>query len=146
MIKFKNPRLKSSLCSHGDAYIHVKGTITIPKSETAVTPNDRNKKVIFKNCAPFTDCISKINNARVNNAKNIDVVLPIYNLIKYSDNYFKTSGSVWQYQRDKSTLNNNGHITDFLENNNNSISFKFKDKITRQTNNNRTKNVEIMYR
>ena len=59
--------------------------------------NDINKTVIFKNCAPFTDCISKINNAQVDNAKDIDIVMLMYNLIEYSDNYSKTSGSLWQY-------------------------------------------------
>ena len=56
--------------------------------------NDLNKTVIFKNCAPFTDCISKINNAQVDNAKDIDIVMLMYNLIEYSDNYSKTSGSL----------------------------------------------------
>ena len=56
--------------------------------------NDINKTVIFKNCAPFTDCISKINNAQVDNAKDIDIVMLMYNLIEYSDNYSKTSGSL----------------------------------------------------
>ena len=56
--------------------------------------NDINKTVIFKNCAPFTDCISKINNAQVDNAKDIDIVMLMYNLIEYSDNYSKTFGSL----------------------------------------------------
>ena len=56
--------------------------------------NNTNEKVIFKNCAPFTDCISKINNTQIDNAKDIDIVIPIYNLIVYSDNYSKTSGSL----------------------------------------------------
>ena len=55
------------------------------------------KKVIFKNCALFTDCISKINNTQVDNAKDIDIVMPMYNVIEYSVNYSKTSGSLWQY-------------------------------------------------
>ena len=54
------------------------------------------KKVIFKNCASFINCISKINNAQVDNAKDVDIVMPIYNLIEYSGNYSKTSGSLWQ--------------------------------------------------
>ena len=56
--------------------------------------NNTNEKVIFKNCAPFTDCISKINNTQIDNAKDIDIVIPVYNLIVYSDNYSKTSGSL----------------------------------------------------
>ena len=56
-------------------------------SDNYSAPNNRNKKVIFKNCAPFTDCISEINNKKIDNAKEISVVMPMYNLIGYSDNY-----------------------------------------------------------
>ena len=62
--------------------------------------DERNKGVIFKNCAPFTECISDINNTQIDNAKYIDVVMPMYNVIEYSNNYLKTSGSLWQYYRD----------------------------------------------
>ena len=71
------------------------------------------KKVIFKNCAPFTDCISKKNKTQVDNAKDIDIVMPIYNLIEYSDNYLKTSRSLWQCYRDEPALNTAGGIIDF---------------------------------
>ena len=70
--------------------------------------------------------------------------MPMYNLIEYSDACSKTSGSLWQYNRDQLTLYNNNNITDFLANNNNSISFKCKHQITEQTGNGATKNVEIM--
>ena len=70
-------------------YILVKGTIAVTNTGTAVAPNNRNKKVIFKNCAPFTYCISEINNKEIDHAKKIDVVMPMYNLIEYSDNYLK---------------------------------------------------------
>ena len=94
-IKFKTTMLKSSLCDYSDAYILVKGTISV--NNTAAV-NNTNKKVIFKNCAPFTNCISEINNTQIDNAKDIDIVTtPMYNLIEYSDNYAKTSGSLWQY-------------------------------------------------
>ena len=56
---------------------------------------------MFRNCTPFTDCISEINNSQADNAKDLDVVMTIYNLIEHSDNYSKTSGSLWQYLRDK---------------------------------------------
>ena len=59
-----------------------------------------NKKVIFKNCAPFTNCISKINNTQIDNAKDIDIVMSMYNLIEYNDNYVTTTGSLWQYCKD----------------------------------------------
>ena len=96
-IKFKTTMLKSSLCDYSDAYIFVKGTITV-NNTAAVDPhaNNANKKVIFKNCFPFTNCISEINNTRVDNAKDIDIVLLMYHLIEYSDNYSKTSASLWQ--------------------------------------------------
>ena len=98
-IKFKTTMLKSSLCNYSDAYILVKGTITIEGAgaDAAVRQADeRDKGVIFKNCAPFTNCISKINNTQVDNARDIDIVMPMYNLIEYSDNFAKTSGSLWQ--------------------------------------------------
>ena len=60
----------------------------------------RDKRVAFKNCAPFTNCISEINNTQIDNCKDIDTVMPLYNLLEYSDNYTKTSGSLWQYCRD----------------------------------------------
>ena len=61
--------------------------------------NDQMKSVIFKNCASFTKCISTINNTDIDNAQDIDIVMPIQNLIEYSDNYSKTSGSLWQYYK-----------------------------------------------
>ena len=142
-IKFKTTMLKSSLCDYSDAYILVKGTITVNNTAGAgAAVNTTNKKVIFKNCAPFTNCISEINNTQVDNAKDIDIVMPMYNLIAYSDNYTKTSGSLWQYCLDKPALNNNA-IVDF-EDGNLSDSFNFKAKITGQTGNGGTKDVEIM--
>ena len=92
-IKFKTSMIRSSLCDYRDAYILVKGTITVTNTGTAASPNNRNKKVIFKNCAPFTDCISEINNKEIDHTKGIDVVMKMYNLIKYTDNYMKTSGN-----------------------------------------------------
>ena len=99
-IKFKTTMLKSSLCDYSDAYILVKGKITIAAAGADVAArqaDEINKGVIFKNCAPFINCISEINNAQIDNAKDIDVVMPMYNLIEYSDNYAKTKGSLWQY-------------------------------------------------
>ena len=107
-IKFKTTMLKSSLCDYSDAYILVKGTISVnntPAEGAALKNNDR--KVIFKNCAPFTNCISEINNKQVDNAKDFDIVMPMYNLIEYSDNYAKTTGSLAQYCKDIPVQNNN---------------------------------------
>ena len=94
-INFKTTMLKSSLCDYSDAYILVKGTITVNSTAAqGATANNINKKVIFKNCAPFTNYISEINNTQIDNAKDIDIVMPMYNLIEYSDNYAKPTGSL----------------------------------------------------
>ena len=136
-IKFKTTMLKSSLCDYSDAYIIVKGTISVNNTAAA---NNTNKKVIFKNCAPFANCISEINNTQIDNAKDIDIVMSMYNLIEYSDNYAKTTGSLWQYCKDIPARNNN-QIVNF---DNLTDSFNFKAKTTGQTGNNGTKDVEIM--
>ena len=95
-IRFKTAMLRSSLCNYSDAYILVKGNISVNNTAAdGAAANNTNKKVIFKNCAPFTNCISKINNTQIDNAEYIDIVMPMYNLIEYSDNYSKTSGSLW---------------------------------------------------
>ena len=92
--KFKTTMLKSSLFDYSDAYILAKGNITVNNTAAAdANANNTNKKVIFKNCVPCTNCISETNNTQVNNAKDIDIVIPMYNLIECSDNYSKTSGS-----------------------------------------------------
>ena len=85
----------SSFCHNSDAYIHVKGTITVPNTACHDAALDyTNKKVIFKNCAPFFTSITEINDTRVDNAEDIDIVMPMYNLIEYSDAYSKTSASL----------------------------------------------------
>ena len=102
-IKFKTTMLRSNLCDYADAYIFVKGTIKITgvRADAAIKQADeRDKGVTFKNCAPFTKCISRINNTDIDTAQDIDIVMPMYNLIEYSDNYSKTSGSLWQYYKD----------------------------------------------
>ena len=94
--------LKSSLHDYSDAYILVKGRITITSEgadAAAIQADERNKGVIFKNCVVFTNCKSEINNAEIDNAKDIDIVnmvVPMLILIEYSDNYSKTSESLWQ--------------------------------------------------
>ena len=136
--------LKSSLCDYSHAYIFVKETISIANTAAAGAGADNiNKEVIFKNCAPFTNCISEINNTQIDNAKDIHIVMPMYNLIEYSDNYAKTTGSVWQYCKDIPARNNNDEITVFRRSNL-TDSFNFKAKITGQTDDDGTKNVEIM--
>ena len=96
-IKFKTTILKSSLCDYIDAYIFVKGAITITGAGDNVAArqaDERDKGVAFKSCASFINCISEINNAQVDNAKDIDIIMPMCNLIEYSDNYAKTTGSL----------------------------------------------------
>ena len=136
-IKFKTTMLKSSLCDYSDSYILAKGKITITGSgadAAARQTDERDKVVVFKNCAPFTICISKVNNTETDNFKDIDIVMPMYNLIDYSDNYAKASGSLWQYYRDEP----NDNLAD-------SESFKSKLKITGKTpNDGNEKGVEIM--
>ena len=124
-IRFKNTMLRSNLCDYADSYILVKGTISITGAgvDTAVRQADeRNKGVTFKNCAPFSKCISRINNTDIDKAHDIDIAMPMYNLIEYSDNYSKTSGSLWQYYKDDP----NDNLTE-------SESFKSKVKITGNT-------------
>ena len=136
-IKFKTTMLRSNLCDYADSYILVKRTITITGAGANAgerQADERDKGVTFKNCAPFTKCISRINNTDIDNAHDIDIVMPMYNLIEYSDNYSKTSGSLWQYYKD-------------VPNNNlaNSESFKFKVEITGKTpDDGNTKDVEIV--
>ena len=129
--------LRSHLGDYSDAYILLKGTITNTgdgDDDAAKWTDERGKGVIFKNSAPFTKCISRIKNTDIDNAKDIHIVKPIYNLIEYSDNYSKTSGSLYQYYKDES----NDNIAD-------SESVKSKVKITGKTPAaGNTKDVEII--
>ena len=88
--------LRSNLCDYADAYIVVNGIITITGAGAdgaARRADERDKEITFKNWAPFTKCTSRINNTDIDSAQDIDIVMPMYNLIEYSDNYSKTSGS-----------------------------------------------------
>ena len=144
-IKFKTTMLRSNLCDYPDAYMHVKGTITItgdaapPTGRTEVQllavrqADERNKGVTFKNSAPFTKCINRINSKDIHTPQDIDIIMPMYNLIEYSDNYSKTSVGLWQYYKDEP----NNNLA-------NSESSKYKIKITGRTPADRnTKDVEI---
>ena len=111
--------LRSGLCDYSDAYIVVKGAITVTNPNNA----KRNKAVAFENNAPFINCISKINGIEIDNAEDLDVMMPMYNLLEYSKNYRKTTGSLWNYYRDEPS--------DPLSSN--SESFKYKTSITGNT-------------
>ena len=96
--------IRSNLCDYINAYVIVSGTITITVSgdhDAAKWADGRNKGVIFKNCVVFTDCISNINNTQMDNPKDIDFLIPLYDLIEYSDNYSKSAGSLWRYYIDE---------------------------------------------
>ena len=132
-IRFKTSMLRSSSCDYSDAYILVKGNITVNNTAGAgANPNNTNKKIIFKNCASFTNCISKINNTQIDNAEYINIVMPMCNLIEYSDNHSKTSGSLWQYCKNVPAVDDNGAIVNF-NGTNDTDSFNFKTKITGKT-------------
>ena len=91
-IRFKTSMVQSNLCDYNDAYILFKGNITVPNTTVAgAAVNNTNKKVIFKNCAPFTDYITEINNTQVDDAQTFDIIMPMYNVIEYSDAYSKLS-------------------------------------------------------
>ena len=90
-IKFLTSSLESNLCDYSDAYILVTGNIN-------VTGGDANTKVAFKNCAPFKKCRTEINETFVDDAEHINIAMPMYNLIEYSDNYSDTSGSLWKLE------------------------------------------------
>ena len=91
--KFKFAMLKSSVCDYSDAYILSKGRITVIAKNNSYAAarqaDERNKGEIFQNCGPFINCNSEINNTEIDNAKDVDIVMPMYNLIKYSDNIWK---------------------------------------------------------
>ena len=133
-ITFLKNSLESSLCDYSDAYILVTGNIN-------VTGGDANTKVAFKNCAPFRKCRTEINETFVDDAEHINIAMPMYNLIEYSNNYSDTSGSLWQFKRDEIEGNvdltvDDNHIP------NNLSSFKYKYKSSFITNRNGVKIVD----
>ena len=117
-IKFEIKVIKSNICDHSDAYILATGNIT-------TTGGDANTRVAFKNCAPFTKCITHINDEPVDNADNLDIIMPLYNLIEYNDNYSDTAGSLWLFKRDEQNMNN-GNPANFTTDDSTSTSFKYK--------------------
>ena len=121
--------LRSSLSDYSGAYILVTVTITVANTAAQDQPNNgANKEVIFKNYLPFTKCISRINNTQVDDAHDINVVMPMYNFIENSNNYSKTSRILWQYSEDKTDLYpaDNNKILDFNADDAATNSFKTK--------------------
>ena len=121
--------LRSDLCDYADANILVNGTITVAGNQ----PRDRqNKPVILKNNAPFVSCITRINVELIEDADDLDIVMPMYNLLEYSENYRKTIGSLYNHYRDE--LNDDANLNNFAKNNvASSNSFQYKNKIIGNT-------------
>ena len=135
-IKFKTPMLRSNLCDYSDAYIIVKGTITVTapgdNNDTNNIRDKRNGPLILKNNAPFVSFITRINGELIEGANDLDIVIPMYNILEYSKNYRKTIGSLYNYYRDE--------LSDDADDNNfdnikviNSNTFKYKNKIPGNT-------------
>ena len=135
-IRFKTPMLRSNLCDYSDAYILVKGTITVTAPGVNNNVNNirdkRYRSLILKNNAPFVSCITRINGELIEHADDLHIVMPMYNLLEYSKNYRKTIGSLCNYYRDE--------LSDDADDNNfdnikvvNSNTFKYKNKITGNT-------------
>ena len=115
-IIFKTTMLKSSLCDYNHVRILVKRTITITRAGDDAAErqaDERNKGVIFKSCAPFINCKSEMNNTEIDDSIEIDIVMSMYNLIEYTDNYSKSSGDLWQYYKDEA--NDNSEDSEFLK-------------------------------
>ena len=122
-IRFKTSMLRSDLCDYSDKYIVVKGKLIV----TNPNNNAYDKKLALKNNAPFLSCISKINNTFIDNAEDLDIVMSMYNLLEYSKNYRKTTGSLWNYYRDEPNGGAVGNINYSIKN---SKSFDYKRSIT----------------
>ena len=138
-IRFKTPMLRSDLCDYFDAYILVKGAITVAGNNLR---DRQNRPLILKNNVPFISCITKINGELIEDADDLDIVMPMYNLLRYSKNYRKTIGSLYNYYRDE--LSDDTDDTNFSNTKIvNSNTFKYKNKIINNTNNPGTKDIEL---
>ena len=134
-IRFKTPMLRSDLCDYSDAYILVKGIIIVVNGVVNGVENEilrRNRPLILKNNAPFVSCMTKINNEFIEDADDLDIVMPMYNLLEYSKNYRKTIGSLYNYYRVELSDDNNPNN---FPNTNvvNSNAFEYKNKINGNT-------------
>ena len=161
----KKLELRSDLCDYSEAYIVVEGNITVTRktftandfeapNNTEANANATNnanntafgeRKLVFKNNAPFINCISKINGLKIDNAEDLDVVIPMYNLLEYCKNYRKTTGSLWNYYRDEP--NSDTDDNEIMHSIINSESFDYKANFMENgvTQNNLTKNKVMLY-
>ena len=121
-IRFKTSMLRFDLCDFSDAYIVVTG-----KSTVATADNDAyDKKLAFKNNAPFIEYVTKINNTLIDNAEDLDNVIPMYNLVEYSKNYRQTTGSLWNCYRDEPNTGLGGHDSNI------NYSIKYSEELFRK--------------
>ena len=159
-IKIKTSMLRSDLCNFSDAYIVVKGNVTVVKktfiandfeahnnteanADATNTANDNafgEKKLAFKNNAPFINCFSKINGIKINNAEDLDVVMPMYSLIEYSKSHKKTTGSLRNYYRDEPNRDTDDNEVSYSIINSKSFDYKANFMENGVTQNNLTKN------
>ena len=138
-IRFKTPMLRSNLCDYSDAYILVKGTITVAGNNLR---DRQNRPLILNNNTPFVSCITRINGELIEDADDLDIVMPMYNLLEYSKNYRKTIGSLYNYYRDELSDNaNDDNFSNIKVVNSNTL--KYKNKIINNTNNAGTKDIEL---
>ena len=138
-IKFLTKSIESSLCDYSDAYILVTGNITVtrtiavPAGSPAGTQRQRKQpltaatQVVFKNCAPFKKWSTEIDGTLVDETDFINITMPMYKFVEYSDNYSDTSGSLWDFKGDE--IDNNANVTNDV----NAHSFKFKASLTGNT-------------
>ena len=135
-IRFKTPMLRSNFCDYSDAYILVKGAITVTVPGVNNNANNirdkRNRPLILKNNAPFLSCITRINGELIEDADDLDIVMSMYNLLEYSKNYRKTIGSLYKYYRDELSDDADDNNFDNIKVVYSNI-FKYKNKITGNT-------------
>ena len=135
-IRFKTLMLRSNLCDYSDAYILVKGTITVTATGVNNNANNvrdkRNRTVILKNSVPFVSCITRINGELIEDDDDLDIVMSMYNLLEYSKNYRKTIGLLYNYYRDELSDNDDDNNFDNIKVVN-SNTFKYKNKIIGKT-------------
>ena len=128
-IRFNTSILRSDLNDFSDAYIVVKGKETVARTSSR---SRKNRPLAFKNNSPFISCISRVNNTLKENAEDLDVVMPMYNLVEYRENYRNTTASLWDYYTEELTEDIND-INFLSKNLINSESFKYKTSITGST-------------
>ena len=104
-LKFETKFIKSSLCDYSDTYILLTGDITAIGGDTDI-------RVALKDSAPLTNRITHINDEHFDRTENLDIIMPLYNFMKYSDDYSDTSGSLWRFKRDQLPVNNGGNPLD----------------------------------